>query len=78
MRAILQKDNLRSNAYCRLLLIAVFIEASQLTKAMIAYEKALQWRELMRLAEHENMPHEDIAAMAYRIAGMANPSFDQS
>lgn len=36
---------------------------------MIAYEKALQWRELMDLAERENTPQEDIEAMAYRIAG---------
>lgn len=47
----------------------VFVEATESAKAMIAYEKALQWRELMDLAERENTPQEDIEAMAYRIAG---------
>lgn len=47
----------------------VFVEAAESAKAMIAYEKALQWRELMDLAERENTPQEDIEAMAYRVAG---------
>lgn len=55
-------------------MFSVFIEAMQPAKAMIAYEKALQWRELMDLAERENTPQEDIEALAYRIAGSGSSS----
>jgi hypothetical protein len=37
---------------------------------MLAYEKALSWRELFELAQLQQVDHEDIEAMAYRVAGM--------
>lgn len=41
---------------------------------MISYEKALQWQELFDLAVQDKMSEEDLADMAYRIAGMCIPS----
>jgi len=37
---------------------------------MLAYEKALLWRELFELAQLQKADHEDIVPMAYRVAGM--------
>lgn len=37
---------------------------------MIAYEKALLWRELFELAQLQKVDQDEIVAMAYRVAGM--------
>jgi hypothetical protein len=37
---------------------------------MLAYEKALLWRELFELAQFQKVDQEEIVAMAYRVAGM--------
>jgi len=37
---------------------------------MLAYEKALSWRELFELAQLQGADHEVTVAMAYRVAGM--------
>jgi elongator complex protein 1 len=37
---------------------------------MLAYEKALLWRELFELAHLQKVEQEEIVAMAYRVAGM--------
>ncbi|KAI0061864.1 IkappaB kinase complex, IKAP component [Artomyces pyxidatus] len=47
---------------------AVFIEAERNSKAMVAYEKALMWRELFELALHEKTEEDDLIAMGYRVA----------
>jgi elongator complex protein 1 len=47
----------------------VFVEAKSTSKALIAHEKALEWQELFNLASLENMPEDDLASMAYRVAG---------
>ena len=48
----------------------VFIEAEKASKAMVAYEKSLQWRELFELAGSEETIHgSDVISMAYRVAG---------
>lgn len=40
-----------------------------MSKAMVAYEKALEWQELFDLALREHMSEVDIISMGYRIAG---------
>lgn len=47
----------------------VFREASKPMKAMIAHEKALDWQELFELAVRENLTHDELSSMAYRVAG---------
>jgi elongator complex protein 1 len=47
----------------------VFVEAARPSKAMVAYEKALQWQELFNLALCEKIFEEDLCTMAYRVAG---------
>ena len=37
----------------------------------MAYEKALEWRELFELAVLEEMPEDDLADLGYRVAGMS-------
>ncbi|KAK7691913.1 hypothetical protein QCA50_005318 [Cerrena zonata] len=46
----------------------VFREARKSSKAMIAYEKSLDWRELFQIAVEESVPEEDLSATAYRLA----------
>ncbi|KAA1476949.1 Elongator complex protein 1 [Dentipellis sp. KUC8613] len=46
----------------------VFVEAQKPFKALIAYEKGLQWRELFDLAVRENTSQDDLADMGYRVA----------
>ncbi|KAJ3981419.1 IkappaB kinase complex IKAP component [Lentinula detonsa] len=49
---------------------AVFVEAKRPQKAMVAYEKALEWQELFDLAlrHPELMSEEDVQDMAYRVS----------
>jgi hypothetical protein len=47
----------------------VFIEAESPLKAMLAYEKALEWRELFEIASRENVSADEITATGYRVAG---------
>ncbi|KAF9075492.1 IkappaB kinase complex IKAP component [Rhodocollybia butyracea] len=49
---------------------AVFVEAKSLQKAMVSYEKALEWQDLFELAlRHSELANmEDIQAMAYRLS----------
>jgi elongator complex protein 1 len=53
----------------RLLGDIVFVAAAQTHKALIAHEKALQWRELFDLALREHLDQDRLIAMSYRIAG---------
>jgi elongator complex protein 1 len=46
------------------------MDAQRPQKAMLAYEKALLWRELFELAQLQRVDHEEFVAMAYRVAGM--------
>lgn len=46
-----------------------FIEAGKPHKAMVAYEKNMQWRELFDLAFLNDMPEEEVKDMAYRVSG---------
>lgn len=52
----------------------VFVEANSLQKAMVSYEKALEWQDLFELAlRHSELVNaEDIQAMAYRVSGALN------
>lgn len=52
------------------------MDAQKPQRAMISYEKALSWRELFELTQLQKVDHEDIVAMAYRMAGMC--PFDAS
>lgn len=47
----------------------VFVEASKPPKALIAFEKALEWQELFDLAARDDMDEEELAAMGVRVAG---------
>ncbi|GJE98183.1 IkappaB kinase complex IKAP component [Phanerochaete sordida] len=46
----------------------VFRQAQKFSKAMLAYEKALLWQELFDVALQEDLPSEDLSAVAYRVA----------
>ncbi|PBK88520.1 pol II transcription elongation factor [Armillaria gallica] len=46
---------------------SVFVESGALSKAMVAYEKALEWQCLFDLAVRTEMPEEDLVAMGYRV-----------
>ncbi len=46
------------------------MDAQRPQRAMLAYEKALLWRELFELAQLQKVDHEDIIAIAYRVAGV--------
>jgi elongator complex protein 1 len=46
------------------------MDAQDPQKAMLAYEKALSWRELFELVQFQKVDHEAVVAMAYRVAGM--------
>jgi hypothetical protein len=46
-----------------------FFEAKRYPQAMIALEKALEWRAVFDIAMRENMSSKDIIDMAYRISG---------
>ncbi len=51
------------------LFIVVFVESGALSKAMVAYEKALEWQCLFDLAVRTEIPEEDLVAMGYRVGG---------
>jgi elongator complex protein 1 len=40
---------------------------------MVAYEKALEWRELFDLALNAHMSDVDVISMGYRVAGTVAP-----
>lgn len=46
----------------------VFVEASDARRAMISYERALQWQELFELGLKEQLDGNAITEMAYRVA----------
>ncbi|KAG2136870.1 pol II transcription elongation factor [Suillus cothurnatus] len=46
----------------------VFVEASDARRAMISYERALQWQELFELCLKEQLDGDEITEIAYRIA----------
>jgi elongator complex protein 1 len=46
------------------------MDAQSPQKAMLAYERALLWRELFELAHLQKVDQEEIVATAYRVAGM--------
>lgn len=52
--------------------MSVFVEASDARRAMISYERALQWQELFELCVKEQLDGDEIADIAYRIAGTLN------
>ncbi|KAG2015494.1 pol II transcription elongation factor [Coprinopsis cinerea AmutBmut pab1-1] len=47
---------------------SAFLEAGKPLKAMVAFERNLQWQELFDLALLNNTSEEDIVTMAYRVA----------
>ncbi|KAJ2931513.1 hypothetical protein H1R20_g5611, partial [Candolleomyces eurysporus] len=47
---------------------AAFLEAGNTQKAMVAFEKNLQWRELFDLAFLNNTSEEELQDMAYRVS----------
>ncbi|KAG1726875.1 pol II transcription elongation factor [Suillus paluster] len=46
----------------------VFVEASDARRAMVSYERALEWQELFGLCLKEQLRDEEITEIAYRIA----------
>lgn len=53
-------------------IFVAFVEANSPQKAMVAYEKALEWQDLFELAVRNSglISEEDFQAMAYRVSGM--------
>jgi len=49
----------------------VFVEASDARRAMVSYERSLEWQELFELCLKEQLTDEEITESAYRIAGTA-------
>ena len=49
--------------------ILAFLEAGNTQKAMVAFEKNLQWRELFDLAFLNGTAEEELQDMAYRVSG---------
>ncbi|KAI6009884.1 pol II transcription elongation factor [Pisolithus marmoratus] len=47
----------------------VFVEASDLRRAMVAHERALEWQELFQLSTKEKVPEDEVKEIAHRIAG---------
>ncbi|KAK7057777.1 polymerase II transcription elongation factor [Favolaschia claudopus] len=47
---------------------SVFIQAGAVSKAMVAYEKALDWQELFDMAQRTGASPDDISTMSYRVA----------
>ncbi|EPQ55375.1 IkappaB kinase complex, IKAP component [Gloeophyllum trabeum ATCC 11539] len=45
-----------------------FLEAHRQPKALVAYEKALEWQELFDLAVSSDIPQDELANMAWRVA----------
>lgn len=45
------------------------MEAGKPPKAMIAFEKALEWQELFDMAMRDEMDEEDLNSMGHRVAG---------
>jgi elongator complex protein 1 len=54
--------------------MSVFVEASDARRAMISYERALQWQELFELCLKEQLDGDEITEIAYRIAGTLTSS----
>ena len=54
----------------KLITMLVFTEAHRPSKAMIAYEKALNWQDLFDLAAREHVGEEEIVSMGYRVSGL--------
>jgi elongator complex protein 1 len=54
--------------------MSVFVEASDARRAMISYERALQWQELFELCVKEQLDGDEITDIAYRIAGTPTDS----
>ncbi|KAG1716214.1 hypothetical protein ID866_954 [Astraeus odoratus] len=46
----------------------VFVEASDIRKAMVAHERALEWQELFELTAKETLSEDEIKDIAYRIS----------
>jgi elongator complex protein 1 len=63
----------QSNSFCAgirsHLSIIAFLEAGSTQKAMVTFEKNLQWRELFDLAFLNDTPEEELQDMAYRVSG---------
>lgn len=50
----------------------MFVQAGNPAKAMIAYERALDWRELFDLAVRESTPQDELVEIGLRVAGEMN------
>jgi elongator complex protein 1 len=49
--------------------MTVFVEATDARRAMVSYERALEWQELFELCLKERLSDDEIIETAYRIAG---------
>lgn len=47
----------------------VFVEARKYARAIVAYERALLWKELFVLTIQESMTHENMKALGQRVGG---------
>jgi hypothetical protein len=75
----LRDGSLNRLRWVRIILIAVipnfipaliaFVQSSRTKKAMIAYEKALEWQNLFDLVLREGIKGDELLAVARRVAG---------
>lgn len=49
--------------------LLAFLHAEKIPKALIAYEKALLWRELFSVAADQALDVDELSEIAYRLAG---------
>lgn len=51
-------------------MIVAFVQCSRFRKAMVAYEKALDWQELFDLVGREGVTGDKMVGIARRVAGV--------
>ena len=51
----------------------VFTEAKDTAKAMVAFERGLDWQSLFTLTIQQQLLQEDISEMAFRVSGISFP-----
>ena len=53
-------------------MIIAFIQSSRFKKAMVAYEKALDWQDLFDLVAREGITGDKLLDIAHRVAGVSH------
>lgn len=54
---------------------SVFRQAKESAKAMLAYEKSLDWQEVFEIAVQESLSEDELKDIGYRVAGTCFAKF---